>query len=39
MGLADELVGSSIRFSLGATTTAGEIDEAIERIVGVLAKR
>jgi cysteine desulfurase len=39
MGLADELIGSSIRFSLGATTTAGEIDEAIERITGVLAKR
>ncbi len=39
MGLADELVGSSIRFSLGATTTAGEIDEAIKRIVGVLATR
>jgi cysteine desulfurase len=39
MGLADELIGSSIRFSLGATTTAGEIDEAIKRIARVLAKR
>jgi cysteine desulfurase len=39
MGLADELVGSSIRFSLGATTTADEINEAIKRIAGVLAKR
>jgi cysteine desulfurase len=38
MGLADELVSSSIRFSLGATTTADEIDEAIKRIIGVLAR-
>jgi cysteine desulfurase len=37
MGLADELVNSSVRFSLGATTTADEVDEAIKRIVGVLA--
>jgi cysteine desulfurase len=39
MGLSDELVGSSIRFSLGATTTADDIDEAIRRIVGVLSRR
>jgi cysteine desulfurase len=38
MGLADELIGSSIRFSLGATTTSDEIDDAIKRIVGVLAR-
>ncbi len=37
MGLADELVNSSVRFSLGATTTADEVDDAIKRIVGVLA--
>ena len=35
MGLADQLVGSSIRFSLGATTTDEMIDEAIARIVKV----
>ncbi|HEV3416845.1 MAG TPA: cysteine desulfurase family protein [Pirellulales bacterium] len=37
MGLSDELVGSSIRFSLGVTTTADVIDSAIERIVKVLS--
>ncbi|HEV2971545.1 MAG TPA: cysteine desulfurase family protein [Pirellulales bacterium] len=36
MGLSDELVGSSIRFSLGATTTTEMIDEAIDRISNVL---
>ncbi len=36
MGLPDELVGSSIRFSLAATTTEKEIDEAVNRIVKVL---
>ena len=36
MGLPDEIVGSSIRFSLGATTTAEMIDEAVERIAKVL---
>jgi cysteine desulfurase len=38
MGLPDELVNSSVRFSLGATTTADEIEEAIKRIVGVLKR-
>jgi cysteine desulfurase len=37
MGLSNELISSSIRFSLGATTTAEMIDEAIERIVKVLS--
>ncbi len=36
MGLPEELVSSSIRFSLGATTTTEMIDEAIQRIIGVL---
>lgn len=33
MGLANELVGSSLRFSIGITNTAAEIDEAVRRIV------
>jgi cysteine desulfurase len=37
MGLPNELTGSSIRFSLGATTTAEMVDQAIERIVKVLS--
>jgi cysteine desulfurase len=36
MGLSDELVGSSIRCSLGATSTSEMIDEAIDRILNVL---
>jgi cysteine desulfurase len=36
MGLSDELVSSSVRFSLGATTTSEMIDEAIQRIADVL---
>jgi cysteine desulfurase len=36
MGLSDELVGSSVRFSLGATTTMEMIDEAAQRITRVL---
>jgi len=36
MGLKPEIVGSSIRFSLGTTTTEAEIDEAIHRILAVL---
>jgi cysteine desulfurase len=39
MGLSDDLVNSSVRFSLGATTTAEEIDEAIKRIVAVRARK
>jgi cysteine desulfurase len=36
MGLAHEIVASSLRFSLGATTTEAEIDEAVRRILGVV---
>jgi cysteine desulfurase len=36
MGLPDALVQSSLRFSLGATTTDAEIDDAAERVLGVL---
>ena len=35
MDLPNDLVASSLRFSLGATTTEAEIDEAINRIVHV----
>jgi cysteine desulfurase len=35
MGLPGDIVGSSLRFSLGATTTEAEIDEAVRRIVRV----
>ena len=35
MGLPKSIVGSSLRFSLGATTTAAEIDEAVDRILQV----
>ncbi len=37
MELEPELVASSLRFSLGAETTAGEIDEAVRRIVATTA--
>ena len=30
MGLTDEQIGSSLRFSLGRTTTEEEIDRAVE---------
>ena len=36
MGLDRELVGSSLRFSLGAETTAEEIDEAARRILATV---
>ncbi|HEY2148749.1 MAG TPA: cysteine desulfurase family protein [Pirellulales bacterium] len=36
MGLSEELVASSIRFSLGATTTIEMIDEAAQRVTRVL---
>ncbi len=39
MGLPAELVSSSVRFSIGASTTPTNIDEAIKRIVAVLAGR
>jgi cysteine desulfurase len=35
MGLSNDIVASSLRFSLGATTTEAEIDEAIARILRV----
>jgi len=35
MGLPKTVVSSSLRFSLGATTTEAEIDEAVRRIVHV----
>ncbi len=35
MQLSNDLVGSSLRLSLGATTTEAEIDEAVRRIVHV----
>jgi cysteine desulfurase len=35
MGLSGALASSSLRFSLGATTTDAEIDEAVRRIVHV----
>jgi cysteine desulfurase len=33
MGLDAAIVGSSLRFSLGATTTASDVDEAAQRIL------
>ncbi len=36
MQLPSEIVAGSLRFSLGATTTEAEIDEAVRRIVGVV---
>jgi cysteine desulfurase len=38
MGLDKEVLAASIRFSLGAPTTAEEIDEAARRILEVSAK-
>ncbi len=35
MGLSEAVVGSSLRFSLGADTTAAEVDLAAERILSV----
>ncbi len=35
MGLPNEIVASSLRFSLGPTTTQDEIDEAVSRIIRV----
>ena len=35
MGLPDEQISSSLRFSLGATTTRAEIEEAARRILAV----
>jgi cysteine desulfurase len=36
MGLPKEVVAGSLRFSLGTTTTEGEIDEAVRRILLVV---
>jgi cysteine desulfurase len=36
MGLPKDVVAGSLRFSLGTTTTEGEIDEAVRRILMVL---
>ncbi len=36
MGLPKAVVSSSLRFSLGPTTTEGEIDEAVRRVLHVL---
>jgi cysteine desulfurase len=38
MGVAPEIAGSTVRFSLGKQTTAAEIDDAIARIEGVLTR-
>jgi cysteine desulfurase len=35
MNVPTEMVGRSLRFSLGGTTTEAEIDEAVRRIVHV----
>jgi cysteine desulfurase len=35
MGLPEEQISSSVRFSLGATTSAADIDEAVRRILNV----
>jgi cysteine desulfurase len=36
MGLPEEQISSSLRFSLGATTAAAEVDEAARRILSVV---
>jgi cysteine desulfurase len=38
MGLPTEVLTSSLRFSLGATTTADEVDEAVRRILHVICQ-
>jgi cysteine desulfurase len=38
MGLSDELVSSSVRFSFGATTTESEIDDAVSIVARVLSR-
>ncbi|MEE9219611.1 MAG: aminotransferase class V-fold PLP-dependent enzyme, partial [Acidobacteriota bacterium] len=38
LGLVEERARSAVRFSLGETTTAEEIEQAIERIVRVVAR-
>lgn len=38
MGLVEELVSSSLRFSLDATTTIDEVDQTVDRIAAVLGQ-
>jgi len=38
MGLPSDVVSSSLRFSLGTTTTEAEIDEAVRRILDVCSR-
>ena len=38
MGLPADRLRSSVRFSLGATTTAAEIDEALARVVAAVQR-
>lgn len=38
MGLPQEVVAGSLRFSVGATTTEAEIDAAIERVISVVER-
>jgi cysteine desulfurase len=38
MRIPDDRLRSSVRFSLGAVTSEGEIDEAIKRIIQVIAR-
>jgi cysteine desulfurase len=38
MGVSDAVLRGSLRFSLGATTTEDEVDEAVERIVLVVRR-
>jgi cysteine desulfurase len=38
MRVPDDRLRSSVRFSLGATTTAAEIDAAIERISAIAGR-
>jgi cysteine desulfurase len=38
MHVPDDRLRSSVRFSLGATTTESDIDEAISRIAAVVRK-
>ena len=35
MGLANDIVAASLRFSLGVTTSEADVDEAVRRIAAV----
>jgi len=39
MRVPDDRLRSSVRFSLGATTTEAEIDEAVRRIAGIVERQ